>query len=662
MKKIIVKAPILSRSGYGEHARFLMRSLRKYEGSVFDIYAVNINWGKTSWQFRDTEERRWIDSILQKTLQYTRSGGRFDISAQVTIPNEWERIAPINIGVTAGIETTKVSPTWIEKSMLMDKIIVVSDHSKNVYLNTSYEATNNQTGEVVKDFRCKTPIDVVHYPVKTLEPQEVGLEFSTKFNFLAMAQWSPRKNFDNTIDWFMEEFKDDADVGLVLKTFLVNNSHMDKQYTLKKIKSVMSKYPDHKCKVYLIHGSMSDEEITGLYNHPQINSLITLTHGEGFGLPIFEAAYSGLPVIAPDWSGHVDFLHMPVKDKKGRVKNKAMFGAVDYTLQPIEPGVVWKGVLEEGSMWAYAEKVSYKKRLRQMKEDYGRFTGFAKKLKKYLHKYFNEDEQYDEFVNSIIGGEVEDVKIKTEDLPKISILTSVYDGDEFIRPFLEDMTRQTIFKEKCELILINANSPGNEEEVIKEYMEKYPDNIVYKKLDEDPGIYGTWNIGVEMATGEYLTNANLDDRKAPNSLEKHALTLYTNEDIELAYADSFITHVGNEVFEENSSNGQRYNFEQFSVEGMLRGNLPHNNPMWKKSMHEKHGLFDANYKSAGDWDFFTRCAIGGSKFKKINEVLGLYFFNPKGVSTNKENEGWKRKEEIDIFKKHQKAYSKSKKS
>ena len=58
------------------------------------------------------------------------------MSAQVTIPNEWEKLAPINIGVTAGIETTKVSPQWVEKSKLMDKIITISEHSKQVYENT----------------------------------------------------------------------------------------------------------------------------------------------------------------------------------------------------------------------------------------------------------------------------------------------------------------------------------------------------------------------------------------------------------------------------------------------------------------------------------------------------------------------------------------------
>jgi len=126
-----------------------------------------------------------------------------------------------------------------------------------------------------------------------------------------------------------------------------------------------------------------------------------LTHGEGFGLPIFEAAYNGLPVIAPDWSGHLDFLYAPVKDKKGKIKNKALFAKVDYTMQPIPKDVIWKGVLEEGSMWCYAEQGSYKMRMREVFKDYGRFKKQANTLQKFIKEEFEQQKMYDIFVNAL---------------------------------------------------------------------------------------------------------------------------------------------------------------------------------------------------------------------------------------------------------------------
>ena len=144
----------------------------------------------------------------------------------------------------------------------------------------------------------------------------------------------------------------------------------------------------------------------------------------------------------------------------------------------------------------------------------------------------------------------------------------------------------------------------------------------------------------------------LDDRKVSNSIELHARELYTNPNIGLVYADSYITNTANETYENNTSNNRRYNFERFSKDAMLRGNQPHNNPMWRKSLHDKHGLFDSDYRSAGDWEFFLRCAFGGAEFKKIDEILGLYYFNPKGISTNFENFAWKQEEEKEIYTKY----------
>jgi len=409
-KKIIVRAPVLSRSGYGEHARFVLKALKTKE-DIYDIYILNINWGKTGWIYEDNEERRWIDELILKTSAYMQQNNHFDASIQVTIPNEWQKMAPFNIGVTAGIETTKVSPQWIEKSHEVDKIITISEHSKNVYLGTSYDAQNKETGAMIKDYRCKTPIEIVHYPVRTFEPADLNLDFETDFNFLTVSQWGPRKNIENTIMWFVEEFID-VPVGLVVKTFIVNNSIIDRYETEKRINALLKKYPQRKCKIYLLHGDMSDEEMTALYTHPQIKALALLTHGEGFGLPLFEAAYNGMPVLAPNWSGHLDFLYKPTEDKKGKIRNKAHFAKIDYDIGPIPKEVVWDGVIQKGSMWCYPKQGSYKMRLREVYKEHGRFKKQAQDLKSWILKNFTEEQQFQKFtniINSVLGAADEEV-------------------------------------------------------------------------------------------------------------------------------------------------------------------------------------------------------------------------------------------------------------
>jgi len=407
-KKIIVRAPVLSRSGYGEQARFALRSLRKHEDR-FDIYLINTNWGHTGWTSSDNEERKYIDFLIQKTYHFVQNKGEFDISLQVTIPNEWEKMAAVDIGYTAGIETTKIAPKWVEKGMNMDKIIVTSNHSKDTMINTSYPIHNKQTDQYVGTASIKTPIEVVGYPAKSTKKKNVNLDLETDFNFLVVSQWGPRKNINNTIQWFVEKFKDNENVGLVIKGFSKNNCTMDKLRSEAILKSLID--PQAKCKIYLLHGEMTDEEMSGLYSHEKINALISLSHGEGYGLPLFEAAYSGLPIVTTNWSGHCDFLNMPVKQRKKGTKKKTettmkpMFAEVSYRLGPIQKQAVWDGVLQPDSMWAYPDKKSFNTVIEDVVKNYDSYKETSKKLKSWVEKEFEAEKQYDAFANAVLPAE-----------------------------------------------------------------------------------------------------------------------------------------------------------------------------------------------------------------------------------------------------------------
>ena len=239
VKKLLLRAPVLTQSGYGEHGRMVLRALRTRE-DLYDIYIHATNWGKTSWQWEDTEERKWIDKCLEKTMKYLHENGEntnFDLSVQVTIPNEWEKVADVNVGITAGIETTKTSAVWLEKANFMDRVVTVSKHSANVFKSTTYDGQNPQTGEEIR-LSLQTPIDVVNYPFKNYDTiEELDLNITTSFNFLSIQQWSPRKNVPQLVQAFVEQFRNNEDVGLVLKANLMKNCILDRRATLNSIVS-----------------------------------------------------------------------------------------------------------------------------------------------------------------------------------------------------------------------------------------------------------------------------------------------------------------------------------------------------------------------------------------------------------------------------------------
>jgi len=391
-KKILLKAPILTRSGYGEQARFAFRSLMS-RPDLFDVYVQPLQWGHTSWLNDINEERKTIDHLIEKTIMHVHEGGQFDMSLQVTIPNEWEGIAPVNIGYTAGIETTKVAPQWLEKGNYMDKIIVVSDHSKRVYQNTTYTAVNEQTKEE-SPYKLTTDVESVNYPVKTFDfVPDLNIDLDYDVNFLSIAQWGPLKNMENTVRWFVEEFLND-EIGLVIKTNFAKNCLMDKIQSENTLKQLLSEYKDRTCKIYLLHGDMSDEEIHALYVHPQIKAFVGLPHGEGFGLPFFEAAYSGMPVVATGWSGQLDFLF----DEN----MKEHFYNVAFDIQQVQKEVVWDGVLVADSMWAFPREASAKEKMRQCYEDIkaGNLDQYVEYAAE-LHERFSEEKMYDKFVSNV---------------------------------------------------------------------------------------------------------------------------------------------------------------------------------------------------------------------------------------------------------------------
>tara|TARA_Y100000593_G_scaffold76609_1_gene141654 strand:+ start:1883 stop:3178 length:1296 start_codon:yes stop_codon:yes gene_type:complete len=399
-KKVLIRGPILTQSGYGEHARFIYRALSS-RPDLFEVFVDPINWGKTSWMWEDTSERRQIDQVIGKTQAYMAQNGQFDMSFLVTIPGEWEkyRAAPINIGVTAGIESNKVSAQWLEAgNKFVNKIIVPSKFSKQTYADTVYNGKNN-FGQQVR-LSLNTPISVVNYPVKKYENVDLELKLEYDFNFLVVAQWGPRKNVENTIRWFVEEFYD-KEVGLVLKLNHANNSLGDRTRVKHRLINLLKEYKDRKCKIHLVHGYMNNDEIHSLYNHPKIKALLSLTHGEGYGLPLFEAAYCGLPIITHDWGGQADFLMVDVKDKSKNIKKKPLFLKVKYDVNTIQKGAVWNTVLEPDSMWAYPKQGHSKMRMREMYKQYGRFKTQAKKLKKHVTKEFAQDKVYASLIDSL---------------------------------------------------------------------------------------------------------------------------------------------------------------------------------------------------------------------------------------------------------------------
>lgn len=382
--KVVVRAPLLSVSGYGQHSRQVFEAASRIPGA--DVSTQIVQWGNTSW-FIDQDAEAGLIGEMMKRSSEEQSG--FDISFQVQLPDEWSStLARVNIGVTAAVETDICNPLWVEKCNSMTAIVVPSQFTKGVL---------EKTGKI------NVPIFVIpewYMPEIDTSSEPIDLPVRTNFNFLIVSQLTAvdssvdRKNIADTIKWICETFKDDKDVGIVLKTNSGRGTTIDKNFTTNSIQGMLRQIrADSKVPVYLIHGNMTNDEISSLYRHPSIKALVSLTRGEGYGLPLLEAAAAGLPVIATDWSAHTEFL------------NLGKWTKIDSSMVKIPDSRVDGRIFMSGSRWAQPNDVIFKKKLRKFRDSSEVPKQWANELRDKCQSNFSKDAIlaiYDKFIKEIL--------------------------------------------------------------------------------------------------------------------------------------------------------------------------------------------------------------------------------------------------------------------
>ena len=264
----------------------------------------------------------------------------------------------------------------------MDHVIVPSEFAKRCLVNSGLKS------------KRVTVIPESYIDACVQNTDSLSLEFETENNFLILGQMSgdwetDRKNTAQAIAVFCDTFKGRSDVGLIVKTNVGGNSTVDRHISRLRLKATLDSIrPEGNPKVYFLHGYLKDEEVSSLYHHPKVKGLISLTHGEGFGLPLLEAAACGLPVLATNWSAHTEFLNL------GNWKK------VKGTIDPIPQRKVDGMIFVHGSKWANPDIRSSKEAMLELVNDNEAAQNDAMLLKdKIIRKYSFDSisKKYDKF-------------------------------------------------------------------------------------------------------------------------------------------------------------------------------------------------------------------------------------------------------------------------
>jgi glycosyltransferase involved in cell wall biosynthesis len=212
-------------------------------------------------------------------------------------------------------------------------------------------------------------------------------------------------------------------------------------------------------------------------------------------------------------------------------------------------------------------------------------------------------------------------------VPLLSVLTSVYQGEQYLKLFLENLRSQTLFPE-LELILV-LNAPNSREmEVALNFRHQYERQVQILEMESVESLGTSWNRAWVEARSPYLAIWNVDDRRSPDSLSQQLTAIENHNDWVLCYGDYINVKVYGEI------TGKRRYTPEYSVMHFRRS-FAQGGAFWvfRRKLSEIVGIFDEQFSVASDMDLSFRIAAKGLEMGRCPELLGYFTNVGQGLST-----------------------------
>lgn len=206
-------------------------------------------------------------------------------------------------------------------------------------------------------------------------------------------------------------------------------------------------------------------------------------------------------------------------------------------------------------------------------------------------------------------------------VPRVTVLVAIYKAKRFLQSKFKSLLQQTAFNDS-HIFLLNCQDLQGESAFCKKFAADHT-NVSYVEFDEHIGLYASWNHAILNSRSDYIVNYNADDQWHPEYLQKCVNYLDEHEQCAIVTTGVLVTDRPNSLYPAWSHIG-RIPASPYPL------GTAGPSPMWRRSMHDKYGLF-GDYQVIGDAKFWERLHAGGEQFHLIPDDLVLYYTSPDSL-------------------------------
>jgi len=290
---LLVRAPFSILSGYGDFAQNFVRSLME-RGQTLRLAGLK---GEESWR------PSFADPILQAASRRLAEPLRPRLALSMLTPPLVEPVPGVPTVTYTMFEGPRIPDSWAVCSRGHDMVIVPTDSSRLAWIAAGHPEDRIH---VCPPGIAPNPADAGARPLSIMGPRGRSV-MDYRVRVLNISDFVARKNLDGLLRVWLRATRADDDAILILKVGKGGASLVGEVRRLvEQGMRATGRRVEEAAPIALLTDRYDEQGIAGLY--AMATHYLSLSHGEGWDLPITRAGCLGAGLIAPRHSAYTAYL------------------------------------------------------------------------------------------------------------------------------------------------------------------------------------------------------------------------------------------------------------------------------------------------------------------------------------------------------------------